>query len=119
MTGAPYRLGLTGSIGMGKTTTAGFFAEAGVPVWDADAAVHRIYAPGGPGAAALSDLVPAAVRRDSVDREALRAAVGTDPDLLPALEARVHPLVAEDRARFTAEHAQADRRRKLFFDRRL
>ena len=98
MTRAPFRLGLTGSIGMGKTTTAGFFAEAGVPVWDADAAVHRIYAPGGPGAAALKDLIPAAVRDDAVDRDALRAAVGADPALLAALESRIHPLVAADRA---------------------
>ena len=105
---APFRLGLTGSIGMGKSTTAGFFAEAGVPVWDADAAVHRIYAPGGPGAAALADLVPQAIRDGGVDRDALRAAVGTDPALLAALEARIHPLVAEDRARFGQEHADAD-----------
>src|SRR5690606_23402829 len=93
---------------MGKTTTAGFFAEAGVPVWDADAAVHRIYAPGGPGAAALNHLIPAAVRGDSVDRDALRAAVGADPALLAALESRIHPLVAADRTAFTQANADAD-----------
>ncbi len=113
MSARPFRLGLTGSIGMGKTTTAGFFAEAGVPVWDADAAVHRIYAPGGPGAAALADLVPAAIRDGGVDRDALRVAVGADPELLAGLEARVHPLVAADRARFIEEHAGA---RILLFD---
>jgi dephospho-CoA kinase len=104
----PYRLGLTGSIGMGKSTTAGFFAEAGVPVWDADAAVHRIYAVGGPGAAALATLVPAAVGHGTVDRARLRQAVVADPELLARIEARIHPLVAADRRAFVAANADAD-----------
>ena len=99
MTARPYRLGLTGSVGMGKSTTAGFFVEAGVPVWDADAAVHRLYAPGGAGAAALADLVPAATAGGAVDRERLRTAVAADAGRCsPRIEARVHPLVAADRA---------------------
>lgn len=108
MSAGPYLLGLTGSIGMGKSTTAGFFAEAGVPVWDADAAVHRIYGPGGGGAAALAGLVPGVVAGGAVDRDVLRAAVAADPELLTAIERRVHPLVAEDRARFLAAEADAD-----------
>jgi dephospho-CoA kinase len=108
MSAKPFRLGLTGSIGMGKSTTAAFFAEAGVPAWDADAAVHRLYASGGDCAAALADLVPQAIRDGAVDREALRDAIARDPDLLPRIEARVHPLVAADRARFLAEHGAAD-----------
>jgi len=103
----PYRLGLTGSIGMGKSTTAGIFAEAGVPVWDADAAVHRLYAPGGPGAAALATLVPSAVAGGAVDRDRLRAAVAADASLLARIEARIHPLVAADRAAFAAAHPDA------------
>ena len=108
MSRGPFLLGLTGSIGMGKSTTAGFFAEAGVPVWDADAAVHRVYAAGGAGAAALVGLVPAAVAGQAVDRDALRAAVAADPQLLPAIERVVHPLVAADRRRFLAAHSGAD-----------
>jgi dephospho-CoA kinase len=104
----PYLLGLTGSIGMGKSTTAGFFADAGVPVWDADAAVHRIYGPGGGGAEALAGLAPGVVAGDAVDRDALRAAVAAHPGLLEAIERLVHPLVAEDRARFLAAEADAD-----------
>ena len=68
-------LGLTGSIGMGKSTTAGFFADAGIPVWDADAAVHRIYGPGGAGADALRDIAPGAAKGGIVDRDTLRAAI--------------------------------------------
>lgn len=101
----PFLLGLTGSIGMGKSTTAGFFAEAGVPVWDADAAVHRLYGPGGAGSAAVVGLVPSAVRDGAVDRAALRSAVAADPALLRRLEGVVHPLVAADRAAFVADHA--------------
>jgi dephospho-CoA kinase len=104
----PFRLGLTGSVGMGKSTTAQLFAEAGVPVWDADGAVHRLYAPGGLGAAALADLVPDAVHDGGVDRARLRDAVLADPTLLGRIEARIHPLVAGDRAAFADAHAAAD-----------
>ncbi|WP_290735653.1 dephospho-CoA kinase [Amaricoccus sp.] len=108
MTTRPFLLGLTGSIGMGKSTTAAAFAEAGVPVWDADAAVHRLYGPGGDGGAALADLVPDAVGADgAVDRDRLRAAVLADPGLLGAVETRIHPLVAADREAFVARHADA------------
>jgi dephospho-CoA kinase len=93
-------LGLTGSIGMGKSTTAGFFAEQGARVWDADAAVHRLYAPGGAAVAAVAGLMPQAVRDGAVDRAALRAAVTGDAGLLKRLEAAVHPLVAADRLAF-------------------
>lgn len=94
-------LGLTGSIGMGKTTTAAMFADAGAAVWDADAAVHRLYAPGGAAVGAVGALVPGAVR-EGVDRAALRAALAAEPALLPRLEAVVHSLVAQDRAAFLA-----------------
>ncbi len=104
MTAAPYRLGLTGSVGMGKSATAAMFAGAGVPVWDADAAVHRLYA-GAAGASALADVVPEAIIDGRVDRDRLRAAVAADPDLLGPIEARIHPLVAADRAVFAAAHA--------------
>jgi dephospho-CoA kinase len=100
----PFRLGLTGSVGMGKSTTAALFAEEGLPVWDADAAVHRLYDRGGAGAAAIAALVPAAVSDAGVDRQALRAAVMADPGLLAQIEAAIHPLVAADREAFLDEH---------------
>lgn len=94
-------LGLTGSIGMGKSTTAQMFRDAGVPVWDADATVHRLYAPGGAAVAPVAALVPAALAADGgIDRAALRAALAADPGLIAALDAIVHPLVAQDRAAF-------------------
>ena len=91
-------LGLTGSIGMGKSTTAAMFAEAGVPVWDADAAVHRLYGPGAAGSVALAALVPSAVGESGTDRAKLRAAILAEPGLLAQIEAAIHPLVAADRA---------------------
>ena len=97
----PFRLGLTGSIGMGKSTTAAFFRAAGIPVWDADAAVHRLYA--GAAIAPLAVLVPQSVQGGIVSREILKQAIGANPDLLPQIEAVVHPLVAADRAVFLAE----------------
>ncbi len=102
----PFQLGLTGSIGMGKSTTTAFFREAGVPVWDADAAVHGLYAPGGAALAPLARLCPGAIGPQGVDRARLRAAIAADPALLPRIEAVVHPLVAADRAAFIARAAE-------------
>lgn len=96
-------LGLTGSIGMGKSTTAQMFAERSVPVWDADASVHRIYGPGGSGAEALAEIAPSAVVDGAVDRGLLREAIAADGGLLSRVEAAIHPLVAADREEFLAK----------------
>ena len=103
-----YVLGLTGSIGMGKSTTAAMFRDEGVPVWDADAVVHRLYAAGGAAVPGVAALAPEAVRHGAVDRGQLREALDADPSLFSRLEAAVHPLVAEDRARFLQGAADAD-----------
>lgn len=103
----PFRLGLTGSIGMGKSTTAEMFGAEGVPVWDADAAVHRLYDKDGAGVAAVQALCPACVPDGAVDRTRLKAWIAEDQSHLPRLEAAIHPLVAEDRAAFL-ETAKAD-----------
>jgi dephospho-CoA kinase len=91
---------------MGKSTTATLLAGEGVPVWDADAAVHRIYGPGGGGAEALKAIVPRAVADDSVDRQRLREAVVADVALLSHIEAAIHPLVVADRQGFLARHEE-------------
>lgn len=96
-------LGLTGSIGMGKSTTAKMFADRGVPVWDADAVVHDLYGPGGQGAAAIAAIVPDAVDADGVDRTKLRAAIMADATVLPKVEAAIHPLVGQDRNAFLSK----------------
>ena len=108
-------LGLTGSIGMGKSTTAAMFAEQGVPVWDADAAVHRLYGPNAAGSAALAALVPEAVGADGTDRATLRAAILANPRLLAQVEAAIHPLVAADRDAFL-HRARAEGHRLVLCD---
>lgn len=99
----PYRLGLTGSIGMGKSTTAGFFAAAGCPVWDADAAVGRLYARGGAAVAPLGAWLPKSIADGAIDRGALKQEIAINPRALGQIEAIVHPLVAQDRADFLAK----------------
>ncbi len=98
----PYVIALTGSIGMGKSTAAEMFRALGAEVWDADAAVERLYRRGGAAAEALRALNPALVHRGAVDREALRRWVREDETALPRLNAVIHPLVAADRAAFLA-----------------
>ena len=97
-----FRLGLTGSIGMGKSTTAAMFADAGVPVWDADAVVARLYAPDGAATRIIAGLFPDAIQSGAVSRPRLRTLIAADPTVLSRIEAAVHPLVAADRARFLA-----------------
>jgi dephospho-CoA kinase len=96
-------LGLTGSIGMGKSTAARFFAEAGVPVHDADAAVHRLYE--AEAVAPIEAAFPATTRDGKVDRGKLAARVLGDPGAIKRLEAIVHPLVRESSTRFLAAAA--------------
>ncbi|MEE2565379.1 dephospho-CoA kinase [Hyphobacterium marinum] len=93
-------VGLTGSIGMGKSTTARLFAEAGVPVFDADAAVHDLYAPGGAAVEPVSARFPGVLRGGGIDRASLSEALKSDPGGFADLEAIVHPLVGAARAAF-------------------
>lgn len=95
-------LALTGSIGMGKSTAAAMFAAEGVPVWDADEAVARLYGPNGAAVGPLAEIAPTAIAGGAVDRAALRGVIADDPALLPRIEAVVHPLVAADRSAFLA-----------------
>ncbi|MBQ4807738.1 dephospho-CoA kinase [Phaeobacter sp. HS012] len=95
-----YALGLTGSIGMGKSATAQIFAEEGCAVWDADAAVHRLYDVGGAAVAPIGNAWPTAVIEGRVDRGRLRDIIAGDSRALPRIETIVHPLVAADREAF-------------------
>jgi len=99
-TARPYLVGLTGSIGMGKTETARLFAELGIPVYDADAAVHRLYEPGGAAVPEIANAFPGCVVDSRVDRAALAKAVAAEPGGLQRLEAIVHPLVAKEQRAF-------------------
>jgi len=90
-------LGLTGSIGMGKSTTTAMFAEAGALVWNADDAVHRLYARGGAAVGPVGEAFPGAVADGAVDRTRLAETLGRDGDAFARLEAIVHPLVLKGR----------------------
>ena len=90
-------LGLTGSIGMGKSTTAGLFADEGAVVWNADEAVHRLYASGGAAVGPVGEAFPGVVVDGAVDRTRLAEALGRDETAFRRLEAIVHPLVARGR----------------------
>lgn len=102
-------LGLTGSIGMGKSTAAAMFRQLGVPVHDADAEVHRLLGPGGAAVAAVGGVFPQALQGDRIDRKILGAAVFGNPPALKRLEAILHPMVRALSQRFLA----ACRRRRV------
>lgn len=102
-------VGLTGSIGMGKSTTSAMFQAEGVPVYDADAAVHALYAKGGAAVAPVEEAFPGVVVDGAIDRAKLSAHVVGKPEALKKLETIVHPLVGESRKLFfqAAEKAKA------------
>ena len=102
-------LGLTGSIGMGKSTTAKMFADAGLPVYDADAEVHALYAPGGAAVGPLSERFGDILKNGGVDRAILRSKVVDDPDAMKDLEAIVHPLVGQTQMNFRQQAAESKR----------
>lgn len=95
-----FKLGLTGSIGMGKSTTAQLFIEEGCALWDADAAVHRLYSKGGGAVQPMQNAFPGAIVDGAVSRDALRTIISSNPTALARIEAFVHPLVAKDRQTF-------------------
>ncbi len=97
-------LGLTGGMGMGKSTVAAMLRQAGLPVFDADAVVHHLQAPGGAALAPIARLVPQAITEGRLDRALLRQTVLAHPAVLKKLEAIMHPLVRRARARFLQRH---------------
>jgi dephospho-CoA kinase len=109
-------IGLTGSIGMGKSTTAQMFADLGVPVFDADAAVHALYAPGGKAVPLIRAVFPDAVSsKGGVDRKILAAHMRSDPLNLKVLTSFIHPWVGESRAAFL-EKAKSENAKVVLFD---
>ncbi|MEO9897276.1 MAG: dephospho-CoA kinase [Paracoccaceae bacterium] len=102
-----FKIGLTGSIGMGKSTTAALFAEEGCDVWDADAAVHRLYSKNGAAVGPLGQIYPDAIVENAVSRDVLKQIIAQDASALPNIEKIVHPLVGQDRAAFL-ENATSD-----------
>jgi dephospho-CoA kinase len=99
-------IGLTGSIGMGKSTVAAMFTDEGAPSFDSDAAVHSLYAPGGAAVAPVEAAFPGVTKDGAIDRAALSARVVGDADAIERLEAIVHPLVREAQAEFLRVHRE-------------
>ncbi|WOF75854.1 dephospho-CoA kinase [Parvibaculaceae bacterium PLY_AMNH_Bact1] len=108
-------IGLTGSIGMGKSETAKMFAAEGVPVYDADAEVHKLYAPGGAAVAPLAEAFPGVVKDGAVDRALLSKEVIGKPEALKKLESIVHPLVGQANRAFL-ENAVKDGAEMVLLD---
>ena len=103
----PFVIGLTGSIGMGKSTTAGLFQNLGIPVWDADAAVHKLYDHGGGAVEGIATLCPEAVVDGKVDRAVLRSWIASNATGLEQLNSLIHPLVAKDRQDFISKAGES------------
>ena len=94
------KIGLTGSMGMGKTTTGKVFQKLGCAIWDADITTHKLYSKGGKAVSAVGKLFPSSVENGSISRNKLKSLLRTDPGKLKDLEKVVHPLVLEDRQHF-------------------
>ena len=94
------KIGLTGSMGMGKTTTGKVFEKLGCAVWDADKTTHKLYSKGGKAVTAVAKLFPSSVENGSISRSKLKTLLQNNPDKLRDLEKAVHPLVLEDRQNF-------------------
>lgn len=101
----PFKLGLTGSVGMGKTAVSNMFRQKGVPVLDADEVVHRLYAAGGAAVPVVQRLFPSAIVDNAVNRPELAKCVLNDQEAMARLEAVVHPLVTASRLQFLAEQS--------------
>ena len=93
-------LGLTGSIGMGKTTTAKMFAKYGIPVWEADTSVHKLYSKEGEAVELFKEKLPSSIVNNEVSRAELKKLINDDERNLKTIETLVHPLVSNDRKRF-------------------
>ena len=101
------KIGLTGSVGMGKTTTAKVFEKLGCDVWDADETVHRLYSKGGKAVVEVAKLFPSSVEDGFISRSRLKALLKNEPKNLKELEEIVHPLILEDRQNFQ-KHTTSD-----------
>ena len=101
------KIGLTGSVGMGKTTTAKVFEKLGCDVWDADERVHKLYSKGGKAVVEVAKLFPSSVEDGSISRSRLKALLKNEPKNLKELEEIVHPLILEDRQNFQ-KHTTSD-----------
>lgn len=95
-----FRLGLTGSIGMGKSTASRMFSDKGIPIWDADEAVHRLYAEGGAAVGPVAAIFPQVQDEKKINRKVLKLVLAENPVRLAQLEEVVHPLIAADRDEF-------------------
>ena len=102
-----FKLGLTGSIGMGKSTTARIFADQGCGVWDADAAVHKLYGENGAAVAPLAAIFPQVLKKQAICRTAIKHLISDNSEALKQIENIVHPLVVRDRQLFIEQAKQA------------